>query len=123
MKQLVFTYGTLMKGQRAYGIFGEITYIGDGVLKDYGLYEVGTYPAAVPVKGFQVFGELYEIDEETLKRFDDYEDEGDLYIRRLVKIETDKGPVDAWFYEYNKDVSHMELRAPRGKWTPQRDPA
>ena len=122
MKHLIFVYGTLMKGQRAYGVFGNMKYFNDGVLRDYGLYETGDYPAAVPVKGFNVYGELYEIDDATLKKFDDYEDEGDLYIRKLVKIQTDNKEYDAWFYEYIKDVSKMELRDPVGKWTPERRP-
>lgn len=123
MAQLVFTYGTLMKNQAAYGRFGEVEFVSDGVLHDYGIYEVEEgYPAAVPVKGFSVYGEIYRIKDELLESFDRYELEGDLYIRHLMKIETETGLIDAWFYEYNKDVSGLELRAPVGKWNTVRNP-
>ena len=53
MKHLVFTYGTLMKGQAAYQRFGESEFVGDATLYDYAIYEVGEYPAAVPLKDFK----------------------------------------------------------------------
>ena len=119
----LFTYGTLMKGQRASGLMEGCKYVGDGVLQGYGLYEAGEYPAAVPVEGFNVYGEVYEIDDGMLKDFDAYEDEGDLYIRKLLEIEMDQGKMDAWVYEYNRSVEGMELRAPEGKWSTERKPA
>ena len=123
MKHLVFTYGTLMKGQLSYGRFGESEFIGDATLYDYGIYEVGAYPAAVPLKGFKVEGEVYAVDDEQLKRFDEYEDEGDLYIRKIVKVElSDKRIIDTYFYEYNKDTGNLELREPEGKWSLTRKP-
>lgn len=119
----VFTYGTLMKGQRAYGIFGDMKFISDGILNDYGIFEVGSYPAVVPVEGFRVFGEIYEVNEETLRRLDEYEGEGFLYLRKRLPIETESGTVPVWVYVYNRDVSSLELREPIGKWTPERRPA
>ncbi len=123
---LVFTYGTLIRGQAAYGTRGKMEYLGDGVLRDYGIYEViengARYPAAVPVKGFCVYGELFEVNDETLQGLDEYEGEGDLYIRRLMEIEVGPKVFNAWFYEYNRDVSRLELRAPVGKWNPERKP-
>jgi len=119
----VFTYGTLMKGQRVYGTFGDMKSFCDGILNGYGLYEAGTYPAAVPVKDFCVYGEIYEVNEETLKRLDEYEGEGFLYLRKRLPIETETGTVEAWVYVYNRDVSSLELREPIGKWTSQRRPA
>ena len=118
----LFTYGTLMKGQRASSMLTNAEYIGDGILRGYGLYEVGEYPAAVPVKGFNVYGEVYEIDDGMLKDFDEYEGEGDLYIRKLLEIEMEQGKMDAWVYEYNRSVEGTELRAPKGKWSTERKP-
>ena len=123
MKHLVFTYGTLMKGQAAYQRFGESEFVGDATLYDYAIYEVGEYPAAVPLKDFKVEGEVYRISDEQLPLFDEYEDEGDLYIRKTVTVELSNGTkLDTYFYEYNKDVSALELRKPEGKWTPVRKP-
>ena len=118
----LFTYGTLMKGQRACSMLEGAEYVGDGVLHGYGLYETGNYPAAVPVEGFNVYGEVYAIDEGMLKDLDEYEGEGDLYIRKLLEVEMEQGKVDTWVYEYNLSVEGMELRAPEGKWSTERRP-
>ena len=123
MKHLVFTYGTLMKGQPAYGKFGACEFVDEATLYDYAIYEVGLYPAAVPLKGFKVEGEVYAVNDEQLKLFDEYEDEGDLYIRKIVKVElADKKIIDVFLYEYNKNVSSLELRKPEGKWSLIRNP-
>ncbi len=122
MKNLVFTYGTLMRGQIGFGKFGNMEFFADGVLSDYGLYEAHGFPAAVPVKGFSVFGEIYEVDDITLNNMDKYEREGELYIRRLVEVAVGPMVFDVWFYEYNGDVSNLELRAPIGKWNTEKKP-
>ena len=98
MKELVFTYGTLMKGQRAHNSFGEMEFFADGILRDYGLYEAGGFPAAVPVDGFSVYGEIYEVDENILSELDRYESEGSLYIRRLLEIEVGPKVFDACLF-------------------------
>ena len=65
----------------------------------------------------------YAVDDEQLKRFDEYEDEGDLYTRKIVKVElSDKRIIDAQFYEYNKDTINLELWEPEGKWNLTRKP-
>ena len=123
MKYLVFTYGTLMKGQSAYGRFGDCEYVCDATLFDYAIYEVGSYPAAVPLEGFKVEGEVYAVDEKLLERFDEYEEVGEIYDRKLVKVITaDKKTLEAFFYEYILDVRDLELRKPEGKWSPIRNP-
>lgn len=118
----LFTYGTLMKGQRASSMLKDAEYVGDGVLQGYGLYETGEYPAAVPVDGFRVYGEVYEIEDGMLKDFDAYEIEGDLYVRKLLEIEMEQGTIDAWVYEYNRSTEELELRSPEGKWSMERRP-
>ena len=37
----VFTYGTLMKGQRNHFYVADSTYLGDAILEGYGLYDTG----------------------------------------------------------------------------------
>ena len=58
--ELLFTYGTLMKGQKSHNSYPDMSYISDAVLPDYGLYEASeeNYHCAVPVKGFNVSGEV-----------------------------------------------------------------
>lgn len=67
--ELLFTYGTLMKGQKAHNSYPDMSYISDAVLPDYGLYEASeeNYPCAVPVKGFNVSGEVILLMKKFLK--------------------------------------------------------
>ena len=67
--ELLFTYGTLMKGQKAHNSYPDMQYISDAVLPDYGLYEASeeNYPCAVPVKGFNVSGEVILLMKKFLK--------------------------------------------------------
>lgn len=82
--ELIFTYGTLMKDRRAHNSFQNKSHVTDTVLADYGLYEANddNYPCAVPVEGFKVYGEIYSVDKNTLDILDEYEEEGELYIRK-----------------------------------------
>ena len=49
--------------------------------------------------------EIYSIDEEILKKLNEYEEEGDIYIIKKTKVLTaDNEELNVWFYEYNHDV-------------------
>ena len=117
MKRLIFTYGTLMKGQCRNNILATSKYICDAVLDNYGLYEVGSYPAAVPVKGFKVYGEVYEIDDSLKSTLDEIEGEGFLYKYKEVQVyDASNIEYKVGFYEYLEDTSKLKLRLPVGKW-------
>ncbi len=123
MKYRVFTYGTLMKGQTNHHYVKDEDYRKDAVLYGYGLKETGGYPAAIPMEGFKVFGEIYEVDEKTKQNMDYLEDVGVLYDCNRVSVETDKGEEEVLFYEYIGDTSHMKTRKPFGKWNSVRQDA
>ena len=113
----VFTYGTLMKGQRNHHYLKDEDYVCDGILDDYGLKETGeNYPAAIPMKNYRVYGEIYEVDDTCKKHMDELEEVGYLYDCNLVNVHTDKGDMDVFFYEYICDTSDMKTRIPYGKW-------
>lgn len=49
--------------------------------------------------------EIYSIDEEILKKLNEYEEERDIYIRKKTKVLTaDNEELNVWFYVYNHDV-------------------
>ena len=117
MKYKVFTYGTLMKGQCNHHYVKDEDYRKDAVLCGYGLKETGCgYPAAIPMEGFKVYGEIYEVDEETKANMDILEDVGFLYDCNVVSVETKDDEEEVLFYEYIEDTSHMKTRKPFGKW-------
>lgn len=107
----IFTYGTLMKSHANHNKYlGSAEFIGNAILLDYALYNLGWYPGIKEYAGHKVKGEVYEIDTDTLRRLDIYEDEGDLYKRILVKVEfEDQALIEVETYIYSYTVSEEQL--------------
>lgn len=104
-KIYAFVYGTLMKNQRNHGYLKEATYIGDGALDGYGIYDLGRYPGIVEGRG-EVLGEVYQVTSEIEKQLDDLEEEGDLYLKKPETIRLSNGQtLEAIVYVYNKSIS------------------
>ena len=80
----VFVYGTLMKGLSNHFFCSEFDQtVAPASLRGYGLYQVASYfPGIIEESESMVLGEVYDIDEVTLKKMDSLEGEGDLYIRK-----------------------------------------
>lgn len=69
-----FFYGTLKEGHGLHKSLGLGPKICDFLLKDHRIYSLRFYPCIVPEKGFDVQGEIHEVeDEEKAKRIDDIE--------------------------------------------------
>ncbi len=118
MTYRVFTYGTLMKGQRNHFYVADSTYLGDAILEGYGLYDTGyDYPAAVAMADSRVYGEVYEVNEETKARMDCLEDVGFEYDCIPVNVRFADHHEEALFYVYLQDVSGMKQCVLTGKWT------
>ena len=112
----LFTYGTLMKGECRHDILADAEYLGDAILHDYCLQEIGSFPGAVPKEGYEVFGEVYEIPEELITTLDWIEGEGYLYKRKTVEVELNGTEADVLFYEFLKDDGRYEIKMKKGKW-------
>ena len=109
IEKYVFVYGTLMKNQRNHEYLNHSIYIGDGVIDGYQMYDLGTYPGIVEGKG-TVFGEVYQITKETENRLDYLEDEGNLYLKKLVVVRLNNNQtVIAMVYVYNQTVSGLKM--------------
>ena len=111
----VFVYGTLMRGQRANDMLKDSKYLGVYCLKDYGMFSCGSYPGIKEMKGDQVIGEVYEIDEEILSNLDRYEGEGSLYCRSEVVVANAEGAIDVYVYTYLGNVGY-DKEIIMGKW-------
>ena len=104
--ELLFTYGTLMKGQKAHNSYPDMSYISDQYCQTMvSMRQVKkTITVLYQLKDLK-WVEIYSIDEEILKKLDEYEEKGDLYIRKKTKVLTaDNEELKVWFYEYNHDV-------------------
>jgi gamma-glutamylcyclotransferase (GGCT)/AIG2-like uncharacterized protein YtfP len=102
----IFVYGTLMQQRSNHGYYlASSQFLGQGTLKDYGLYDLGSYPGIKPFIGASVIGELYEVNQETKESLDRLEGEGSLYIATTVTIWQGGTQVqDVLVYVYNHDV-------------------
>jgi gamma-glutamylcyclotransferase (GGCT)/AIG2-like uncharacterized protein YtfP len=84
-KHLVFVYGTLRSGgpQSMSVRFPDSKFIADAKVSG-SLYDLGAYPGLLPGEpNFLVTGEVYEVDDEVLKKLDDFEASSH-YRRRQV---------------------------------------
>ena len=87
--ELLFTYGTLMKGQKAHNSYPDMSYISDQYCQTMvSMRQVKkTITVLYQLKDLK-WVEIYSIDEEILKKLDEYEEKGDLYIRKKTKVLT-----------------------------------
>jgi gamma-glutamylcyclotransferase (GGCT)/AIG2-like uncharacterized protein YtfP len=124
---IVFVYGTLRQGDSRNGILHESACLSlNATLKGYEMYDLGAFPAIIKQKGSQVQGELYQIDEETLKALDYIEGhrpanpESSFYRRVAVQAQTEEGESLPCFTYILNDASelrtHKVRRIDSGDW-------
>jgi gamma-glutamylcyclotransferase (GGCT)/AIG2-like uncharacterized protein YtfP len=113
----LFVYGSLRSGFKspAYDYISRF-FSFDGEAKVKGkLFDMGPYPAAVPVADAFIVGELYTIRNEgefgwAIGQLDDFEgvsvepDEIQLFKRELVEVFIENKTLSAWIYWYNGSV-------------------
>ena len=115
----LFIYGSLLEIDNEFGLYLKqhaIIY-NPGKFKGK-LYDVGEYPGAVhlPDTDYKVHGIIITLNnvEETLKYIDDYEGFGDdqlqpnLFIRKLLIVQTNDGNVKCWVYLYNHPTTYLK---------------
>jgi len=87
----LFVYGTLLDDVRVEAVTGRRFPRRVARLEDYErIAPAGGYPYVVARPGHAVEGALLEdIDAESLRALDHYEDEGRLYVRRTVTVTVD----------------------------------
>lgn len=101
MKQYVFVYGTLLKGKRNHHILSNSKFIGKGTISGYFMFNLGTYPGIQKSKhDSKVIGEVYEVDETTMKVLDELEEVGYLYNKELIDVNLENKTIKAYVYEY-----------------------
>ena len=114
---LVFVYGSLKKGFNNHPLLERSECVGRGLVHDAQLYSLGSFPALVIGEG-SVEGEVYEADEETMKRLDMLEGHPHFYQRQtfLIDMHGMHGQLPCHVYVFQGDVSRRE-HIPMGEWT------
>ena len=108
--ELLFVYGTLMRGEPAHHYLERAERLGTHVTEAaFRLVVVDWYPVMAPGGTQAVHGEVYRIELSDLRQIDAYE--GDEYQRQ--RLETRWG--DAWVYVAKGDTSELE-EIESGQW-------
>ncbi len=99
MKQLLFVYGTLRRGEAHHQLLGKARYLGrHRTARRYTMLDLGGFPAIVALGRDAVVGEVFAIGAGLLARLDAYEDCPREYAR--TRIDTRFGK--AWVYIYRR---------------------
>jgi len=114
----LFIYGSLLETDNEFGRYlkQNAIYCKPGKFKGK-LYDVGEYPGAIVslTGNYIVHGSIVLLNNltETLKHLDDYEGYGDeqlqpnLFIRKLLTVQTADANVKCWVYLYNHPVHNL----------------
>jgi gamma-glutamylcyclotransferase (GGCT)/AIG2-like uncharacterized protein YtfP len=116
----LFVYGTLLDLESEFTdyISNNCRFYGKGKLKGR-LYDAGEYPGAVADESHSgyVYGSIFVLNDfvETLKYIDNYEGYGieqeqpNLFMREIIRIDTDAVSLDCWVYLYNLPTDDLIL--------------
>lgn len=109
----LFVYGTLKRGQPLHELLEGASFLGEGWVEGFALYDLGAWPAAYPEKTGRIWGEVYEVPEGLLPLLDQVEDE---YRRETIIVELPEGRrVLAQMYVYRGSLSGKR-RLLSGRW-------
>lgn len=112
MRQRVFVYGTLLRGEVNHHLLAHAEYLGSHCTAAcFSLYLLRAYPGAVRGGATAIPGEVYAVDHAGLRRLDRLEDYPALYDRRLLATPYGR----AWIYLFRGSVRDRPL-IPGGDW-------
>jgi gamma-glutamylcyclotransferase (GGCT)/AIG2-like uncharacterized protein YtfP len=100
---LVFVYGTLRGGQGNHYLLDSSKFVGNAKTKlRYALYGKGVPFLSRTRAVSQVTGEVYSIDDPTLRRLDELEGHPDAYMREQAEVVLQDGTeLTVWIYFYD----------------------
>jgi gamma-glutamylcyclotransferase (GGCT)/AIG2-like uncharacterized protein YtfP len=116
-RHLVFVYGTLRRGSpRAMSArFPKARFVTEATVSG-SLFDLGAYPGfLLDDSNSVVVGEVYEVDDETLKELDDFESASH-YWRKQVKISLGTQSKKCWIYAPNPDALSGHELITSGDW-------
>lgn len=112
MRQRVFVYGTLLRGEVNHHLLTQAEYLGSHrTAACFSLYLLRAYPGAVRGGATAIQGEVYGLDHAGLRRLDRLEDYPELYDRQLLATPYGR----AWIYLFRGSVRDRPL-IPGGDW-------
>ena len=105
MSELVAVYGSLRKGLGNHRVLGDSKLVSTGIVQGFGMYSMGGFPALTTLANkTDVVVEVYEVDNDTMRRLDRLEGYPHFYNRVPVPIHLNEGEdgvesyLTAWIY-------------------------
>jgi gamma-glutamylcyclotransferase (GGCT)/AIG2-like uncharacterized protein YtfP len=96
-KEVLFVYGSLMRGLANHDVLASADFIGQAVTRaQYSLLDLGPYPGAVGAGTQALRGEIYAVTRIELARLDAFEGVPSFYRRVRTQLEQPEG--SAWIY-------------------------
>lgn len=127
LKHFVFVYGTLLKDDSNHRLLAYAKQVAESARTKGKLFDTGFgYPAIMRHTDEYTHGELYEVDDETLRHLDELEDyigENDpanLYDRIIQEVETEHGTRQAYVYLAGPLLNKLEKEILGGDWRQHR---
>jgi len=116
-KHLVFVYGTLRRGglRSMPDLFPGSKFVGGATVRG-SLYDLGEHPGLLlDEPGSTVVGEVYEVDEETLRELDEIEAPSD-YHRKQTEVSLGGRTLACWVYEPGPEPCPRHTLIASGDW-------
>jgi len=116
-KHLVFVYGTLRQGgfRAMPSIFPAAKLIGQANVRG-SLYDLGAYPGLLlDESNSSVTGEVYEVDDEILRKLDEIEAVS-YYLRKRVEVSIGEHRMLSWVYVYDAQFYPRRVLITSGDW-------
>lgn len=117
MSTLLFVYGTLRKGgeNQVTRLYPTSVFVGDASVNGK-LFDMGGYPAIrLDDGGGSIIGEVYEIDDETLAKLDEFETDAG-YDRMPIEIAVNGETRKCWIYGPPAGLSEGKPQIASGDW-------
>lgn len=111
-QQLVFVYGTLLRGEANHGWLLGAAFLGEAWMEGLVLHNLGPFPMAVEGEG-RCHGEVYGVSEEGLARLDQLEAVPRLYRRQWHRLGDGQW---AWVYVGRAQQVRHSPRLEHGRW-------
>ena len=103
---LVAVYGSLRKGLHNHNTIKEANHIGDGIVRGFGMYALGLYPAlSREGKKTDVVVEVYDVTPKIMGDLDILEGFPSYYTRKLVPVHMNGEQKVAWIYFMNSPLN------------------
>jgi gamma-glutamylcyclotransferase (GGCT)/AIG2-like uncharacterized protein YtfP len=76
-----------MQGEHHHGVLADARFLGPAATQpEFDLVQIDYYPAMLPGGALRVYGELYEVNEDTLRALDRLEEVPDYYERKTITL-------------------------------------